>query len=121
MTDRALPSSHAGDGSPDAELGTFKTLEQFILERQDFFSHSTGAFSRLLRDIGLAAKIVNRDMRRAGLIDIYGSTGETNVQGEVQQKMDALAHREFVQALRRGGECCLIGSAEWPRRAPRSR
>jgi len=84
------------------------------------FPHSTGAFSRLLRDISLAAKIVNRDMRRAGLIDIYGSTGTTNVQGEVQQKMDALAHREFVQALRRGGECCLIGSEEHAEAIPLS-
>ena len=113
-------TSHAGDGSPEGELGTFKTLEQFIIERQDSFSHSTGAFSRLLRDISLAAKIVNRDMRRAGLIDVYGSTGETNVQGEVQQKMDALAHREFVQALRRGGECCLIGSEEHAEAIPLS-
>jgi len=101
-----------GTGSSRADLGDFKTLEQFILEQQDRFPHSTGAFSRLLRDISLAAKIVNRDMRKAGLIDIYGATGETNVQGEVQQKMDALAHREFVLALRRGGECCLIGSEE---------
>ncbi|QXD15333.1 class 1 fructose-bisphosphatase [Rhodocaloribacter litoris] len=94
------------------ELGQFKTLEQFIIERQESFPHSTGAFSRLLRDISVAAKIVNYHMRRAGLVDIYGDTGELNVQGEVQQKMDALAHREFVRALRRGGECCLIGSEE---------
>ncbi|RMF55996.1 MAG: fructose-bisphosphatase class I, partial [Bacteroidetes bacterium] len=94
------------------ELGQFKTLEQFIIERQESYPHSTGAFSRLLRDISVAAKIVNYHMRRAGLVDIYGDTGEMNVQGEVQQKMDALAHREFVRALRRGGECCLIGSEE---------
>jgi fructose-1,6-bisphosphatase I len=68
----------------------------------------------------LAAKIVNRDMRRAGLIDIYGDTGETNVQGEVQKKMDALAHREFVLSLRRGGECCLIGSEEHAEAIPLS-
>lgn len=103
-----------------AEVGDFKTLDQFILEQQDRFPHSTGAFSRLLRDFGLAAKIVNRDMRKAGLMDIYGSTGETNVQGEVQQKMDALAHREFVLALRRGGECCLIGSEEHAEAIPMS-
>ena len=90
----------------------FKTLEQFIIEQQEARPHSTGAFSRLLRDISVAAKIVNRDMRRAGLADIAGTTGEINVQGEVQQKMDALAHREFVRALRRGGETALIGSEE---------
>jgi fructose-1,6-bisphosphatase I len=96
----------------EPETGEFKTLEQFIIEQQDRFPQSTGAFSRLLRDLSLAAKIVNRDLRKAGLIDVYGSTGETNVQGEVQQKMDALAHREFVRALRRGGVCSLIGSEE---------
>jgi fructose-1,6-bisphosphatase I len=94
------------------DLGSFKTLEQFIIERQESLPHSTGAFSRLLRDISVAAKIVNHDMRRAGLVDIYGNTGEINVQGEVQKKMDALAHKEFVRALKRGGECCLIGSEE---------
>ncbi len=90
----------------------FKTLEQFIIERQDSIPHSTGAFSRLIRDLSVAGKIVNRDMRRAGLVDIAGTTGEVNVQGEVQQKMDMLAHNEFVRALKRGGECCLIGSEE---------
>lgn len=98
----------------DVEPGEFKTLSQFILEREEQFPHSTGAFSRLLRDLGLAAKIVSRDMRRAGLINISGGTGTTNVQGEAQQKMDVLAHREFVLALRRGGECRFVGSEEDP-------
>lgn len=110
MTDETTTDEITTDGTK--ELSQFQTLEQFIIERQDRFSHSTGSFSRLLRDIGLAAKIVNYDMRQAGLIDVSGDTGQTNVQGEVQQKMDALAHREFVLALRRGGECCLIGSEE---------
>ena len=91
---------------------TVRTLEQFILERQAEFPGSTGEFSRLLRDISLAAKIVNRDIRRAGLLDILGDDGVENVQGEVQQKLDLLAHDEFVEALRRGGECGLIGSEE---------
>ncbi len=94
------------------ELGAFKTLEQFIIENQIAYEESTGSFSRLLRDISVAAKLVNWHMRRAGIVDVFGSTGEINVQGEVQQIMDALAHKEFVRALRRGGECCLIGSEE---------
>lgn len=89
-----------------------QTLEQHILESQTKFPHSTGAFSRVIRDLSVAGKIVNRDMRRAGLIDISGATGEINVQGEVQQKMDALAHEQFLSALSRGGECCLVGSEE---------
>ena len=95
-----------------AQSADFKTLEQFIIEQQDQSGGATGAFSRLLRDLSVAAKVVNRDMRRAGLVDILGASGDVNVQGEVQQKMDALAHTEFVRALRRGGECCLIGSEE---------
>lgn len=94
------------------EIGEFKTLEQFIIERQLEVSESTGSFSRLLRDISVAAKLVNWHMRRAGIVDVFGQTGEINVQGEVQQIMDALAHKEFVRALKRGGECCLIGSEE---------
>ena len=103
---------HAADGTVKTDSATFKTLEQFIIEQQEAIPRTTGAFSRLIRDLSVAAKIVNRDMRRAGLMDVLGNSGEVNVQGEVQQKMDALAHSEFVQALRRGGECCLIGSEE---------
>jgi len=94
------------------EVGDLKTLEQFIIERQDEHAHSTGSFSRLIRDLSVAAKIVNWHMRRAGISNIFGATGEINVHGEVQQVMDLRAHNEFVRALRRGGECCLIGSEE---------
>ena len=91
---------------------TIKTLKQFIVEREQEVPGSTGQFSRLLHDIVLAAKLVNRDVRKAGLIDILGAAGGINVQGEIQMKLDVLAHEEFAQALRRGGECCLIGSEE---------
>ncbi len=92
--------------------GSLKTLEQFIIERESDSPGSTGQFSRLLRDLALAAKVVERDVRKAGLVDIFGETGDVNVQGEVQKKLDVLAHEEFVRALRRGGEVCLIGSEE---------
>lgn len=92
--------------------GALTTLEQFIIERQIDTAGSTGQFSRLLRDISLAAKIVDRDVRKAGLVDIFGDSGEINIQGETQKKLDVLAHDEFVRALRRGGEVCLIGSEE---------
>jgi fructose-1,6-bisphosphatase I len=90
----------------------FRTLEQFIIERQSEVPGSTGQFSRLLRDIALAAKIVDRDVRKAGLVDILGEAGTDNVTGDHQKKLDVLAHEEFVRALRRGGEVCLIGSEE---------
>ena len=90
----------------------FKTLEQFIIERQDEVPGSKGQFSRLLRDVAIAAKIVDRDVRKAGLVDLFGDTGDVNVQDEIQKKLDLLAHEEYVRALRRGGEVCLIGSEE---------
>ncbi|WP_420454872.1 class 1 fructose-bisphosphatase [Rubrivirga sp.] len=92
--------------------GAFKTLEQFIIEREADAPGSKGQFSRLLRDIAVAAKIVDRDVRKAGLVDLFGDTGAVNVQDEDQKKLDLLAHEEFVRALRRGGEVCLIGSEE---------
>ena len=92
--------------------GRLPTIEQFILEQQERFPGATGAFSRLLRDISLAAKMVSRDIRRAGLLDMSGSSGVTNVQGEIQQKLDAIAHDEFEKALRLGGEVALLVSEE---------
>jgi len=94
------------------ELEQFMTLEQFIIDRQDEFPHSTGSFSRLLRDLSVAAKIINRNIRQAGILDVLGETGAVNVQDEHQKKLDQIADRELVRALRKGGECCLIGSEE---------
>jgi fructose-1,6-bisphosphatase I len=90
----------------------YQTIEQFILEQQERFPEASGAFSRLIRDLSLAAKGISRDIRRAGLLDVTGSSGETNVQGEVQQKLDAIAHEEFEEALRMGGEVALVVSEE---------
>jgi fructose-1,6-bisphosphatase I len=94
------------------ELEQFMTLEQFIIDRQDQFPHSAGAFSRLLRDLSVAAKIINRNIRQAGILDVLGESGTVNVQDEHQKKLDEIADRELVRALRKGGECCLIGSEE---------
>lgn len=104
------PSSHRRDRADESE--SFLTLEQFIIDQQAQFAHSTGAFSRLLRDLSVAAKIISRNIRRAGLLDVLGETGVINVQDEKQKKLDHIAHQELVRALRRGGECCLIGSEE---------
>ena len=98
---------------PDAS-DSMMTLEQFILDRQEQFPHSSGAFSRLLRDVSVAAKIINHNIRRAGILDVGGETDAVNVQDERQKKLDQIADRELERALRRGGECCLIGSEEQP-------
>ena len=88
------------------------TLGQFIIERQADFPYAKGELSRLLRDIGIAAKIVNREVNKAGLVDILGEMGNTNVQGEQVKKLDVFANEQFIAALSCGGECCAIASEE---------
>lgn len=88
------------------------TLEQFIIESEQDFPFATGEFSQLLRDISLAAKMVNREVNKAGLVDILGYTGDVNVQGEKVQKLDIFAHEIFIEALSIGGQVCAIGSEE---------
>jgi fructose-1,6-bisphosphatase I len=90
-----------------------KTLVEFIWEQQEqHVGYATGEFSRLLNDIGIAAKIVNRDVNRAGLAGILGAEGTVNVQGESQKKLDVLANNEFIKALRNGKQCAAIISEE---------
>ena len=100
------------NGTIVSSVGQFKTLEQFIIEQEQAIPIAAGAFTRLIRDISIAAKIVNREINKAGLVDIIGDAGAINIQGEAQQKLDIMADNELIRALRRGGECCLIGSEE---------
>lgn len=88
------------------------TLNQFIIERQYEIPEATGGFSRLLHHIGIAAKKVNREVNKAGLVDILGRTGVENVQGEEQQKLDLYANETFLDELRASGECCGVASEE---------
>ena len=89
------------------------TLDEFIIQRQSDIKYSTGEFSRLLRDIGFAAKVVHREVSKAGLVkEILGKTGTINVQGEEVQKLDEYANARFIDALRFGGECAGVGTEE---------
>lgn len=91
-------------------IGT--VLDRFIKKKQDEFQFATGELSQLLRDIALAGKVVNREINKAGLINIAGAIGTQNVQGEDQQKLDVLANIRFIRALTKGGEACAIVSEE---------
>jgi len=93
-------------------MAGIKTLGQFIIEKQADFSYAKGELSRLLRDIGIASKIVNREVNKAGLVDILGDAGTTNVQGEDQKKLDMYANEQFISALTSGGECCIVVTEE---------
>lgn len=88
------------------------TLDRYIKMKQGDFPFASGELSQLLRDIALAAKIVNRETTRAGLSNIGGAFGQTNVQGEEQQKLDVVANIRFMRALSKGGEVCAIVSEE---------
>ncbi len=87
-------------------------LDEFIVQREKDFPYATGELSGLLRDIGVAAKIVNREVNKAGLVDILGKAGSDNVQGEQQQKLDVLANEVFIASLKASGECAGIASEE---------
>lgn len=97
---------------PDLALPVGTTLDRHIMRQQNAFPYATGELSQLLRDIALASKIINREINRAGLIDITGSAGSGNVQGETQQKLDVVANIRFIRALKNGGEVCAIISEE---------
>ncbi|HMQ00741.1 MAG TPA: class 1 fructose-bisphosphatase [Cyclobacteriaceae bacterium] len=91
-------------------MGT--TLDRFIKFKQDEFSYASGELSQLLRDIALASKVVNREVNKAGLINIMGALGSQNTAGDEQQKLDVLADIRFTRALMKGGETCAIISEE---------
>ena len=94
-------------------MSKLTTLNEFIMKKQADFPGASGELSRLLNDIAVAAKIVTRDVRRAGLVDnILGAQGEVNVQGEQQQKLDVVADNQFIKMFEMGGEVCGIGSEE---------
>jgi fructose-1,6-bisphosphatase I len=94
-------------------MSKITTLNEFILDRQAEFPSASGDLSRLLNDIVVASKIVSNDVRRAGLVDhILGAQGETNIQGEEQQKLDVVADNQFIKMFQIGGEVCGIASEE---------
>ncbi|ACZ78466.1 MULTISPECIES: class 1 fructose-bisphosphatase [Dickeya] len=89
-----------------------KTLGEFIVEKQHDFSHATGELTALLSAIKLGAKIIHRDINKAGLVDILGTSGVSNVQGEVQMKLDLYANEKLKAALKARGEVAGIASEE---------
>ncbi|MFD0861119.1 class 1 fructose-bisphosphatase [Sungkyunkwania multivorans] len=89
-----------------------QTLGEFIIENQSEFKYSSGELSKLINAIRLAAKVVNHEVNKAGLVDILGAVGDTNVQGEDQQKLDVLANEKFIQTLKNREIVCGIASEE---------
>ena len=90
----------------------YQTLGEFIIEHQTSFKYSSGELSRLLNSLRLAAKVVNQKVNKAGLVDIIGDFGVTNIQGEEQQKLDVYANEKFIQTLTNRNIVCGIASEE---------
>ena len=88
------------------------TIERFILDQEDRYPEATGELSNLLYDICLAAKIIAASIRRAGLVNILGTSGRLNVQGEEQQKLDIFANETLKNCLKHTGRVCVMGSEE---------
>lgn len=88
------------------------TLTQHIMRKQTAHPDATGQLTGLLTQIGVAGKLIQAQVRRAGLIELWGATGDTNVQGETVQKLDRIAQDELVEILRRSGCVAVMASEE---------
>src|SRR5687767_2280572 len=88
------------------------TLDEFTIHQYRNYPGATGELSSLLRDIGLAAKRVNVEVNKAGLVDILGDAGLVNVQGEEVKKLDVYANDQFTGVLKHGISCAGIASEE---------
>ncbi len=88
------------------------TLDEFTIHQTRQFSNATGELSTLLRDIGLACKFINKQVNKAGLVDIIGSHGKENTHGEEQMKLDVFADNALINVLRNSSDCAGIASEE---------
>ena len=93
-------------------LNKNQTLGEFIIKNQTSFKYSSGELSSLINSIRLAAKVVNHEVNKAGLVDIIGPTGEQNIQSEKQQKLDVYANEKFINTLINRNIVCGIASEE---------
>ena len=92
--------------------GQIITIERHILEEQSSFPEATGTLTNLLYDIALAGKIIASKTNRAGLAEILGRTGDTNIQGEEVQKLDRFADATFFRMNDHTGRVALMASEE---------
>ncbi len=88
------------------------TMDEFTIQETRRFPQATGELSALLRDIGLACKIINKQVLKAGLVDILGKHGATNVQGEEQMKLDVYANDMLISILKNSADCAGVASEE---------
>ena len=88
------------------------TVVEHLLLSQKEWPMASGRFTRLLTELILSAKIIAREVSKAGLLDVLGATGEVNVQGEVVQKLDDFANQVIIRRMERAGVLCAMVSEE---------
>lgn len=88
------------------------TISRFLVEQERNHPEATGAFTNLLSDIALAAKVIGREVNKAGLVDILGAADDENVHGETQQKLDVFANNVMYRALDHTGLLACMASEE---------
>src|SRR6266566_6328867 len=114
----SVPTSGARSPSPSRVMARSQsptsvvTIERFIMEQERLHPEATGELSNLLYDLCLAAKIISRHVRRAGLSDILGPAGAVNVSGDLQQKLDLFANETVRQSVQFTGRVCVTASEE---------
>src|SRR6185503_16961303 len=112
---RRQPRSHPEEPMTHTSV---VTLDRHVVEEERRHPHATGAFSNILYDIALAAKIISREVNQAGLVDILGGTAGINVHGEHQQKLDVFADEVIYKAMDHTGNLCCMASEEHPEIRP---
>lgn len=93
-------------------MNRITTLDEFIIKTQKEHKLAKGELTALLRDIGVAAKIVNREVNKAGLVNILGVAGDENASGDLVQKLDLFANEKLIECLKSSGECAGVASEE---------
>ena len=88
------------------------TISRFLVDQERLHPEATGAFTSLLHDIALAAKVISREVNKAGLVDILGAAGDENVHGEEVQKLDVFANQVIFRALDHTGLVACMASEE---------
>jgi fructose-1,6-bisphosphatase I len=90
----------------------FMTLSRYIAEAERWHPEATGTFTRLMWDLTLAARVISREVNKAGLADVFGAAGQTNKSGDSVQKLDQFAEERFVKTLEATGTLCVMASEE---------
>jgi fructose-1,6-bisphosphatase I len=111
-TVRDSRTSRPGDDRSDGRNQIGLTFTQHVADRQKRYPDASGDLTALLQELMVAAKIISREVRKAGLVDALGLTGKVNVQGEEVQVLDDFADETIIRNVGHTGHLCVLSSEE---------